>query len=333
VEDNTYDPYRPYRMFLFDLLRQPGEENRFFAGGSPDGRTHNLPLMPLLNGDNPLSNTLPSKFLRLTDTQYFLLRQWAYGHFYNEKREGWSSPDPWNPYADWRNRTGRDLDRGVLTNLAGGAFCPGCEVGWVMRNPSVYYAPYRFKADPAFYEFQETAAQSNTSTGPSEGEFTSYISKPLGLKNDFDVGLQPGDVTKYMALPWQADFNECSTNVTNVTYTQWNLLYPKSDGDTQMQAGEKTWESLWWPAHRPMEVFQAKGALTPDAKYEWVVWARGVPQTKEGDFKMVSEWWRLGFVRKNPFANPDMRGNILPPPQVPPYVNTEYTNRTQENDK
>jgi hypothetical protein len=333
VEDNTYDPYRAYRMFLFDLLRQPGEENRFFAGGAPDGRTHNLPLMPLLNGDNPLSNTLPSKFLRLTDTQYFLLRQWAHGHFYNEKREGWASPDPWNPYASWENRTGRDLDRGVLTNLAGGAFCPGCEVGWVMRNPSVYYAPYRFKADPAFYQFQETAAQSNTSTGPSEGEFTSYIAKPLGLKNDFDIGLQPGDVTKYMALPWQADFNECSTNVTNVTYLDWNLLYPESDGDTQMQAVEKTWESLWWPAHRPMEVFQAQGALTPDANYEWVVWARGVPQTKEGDFKMVSEWWRLGFVRKNPYASPDMRGNIVPPPNTPPYVNTEYTPRTTENDK
>jgi hypothetical protein len=332
IEDNTYDPYRSYRMFLFDLLRQPGEENRFFAGGNPDGRTHNLPLMPLLNGDNPLSNTLPSKFLRLTDTQYFMLRQWAHGHFYNEKREHWANPDPWNPYASWENRTGRDLDRGVLTNLAGGAFCPGCEVGWVMRNPSVYYAPYRFKADPAFYQFQETAAQSNSSTGPSEGEFTSYIAKPLGLKNNFDVGLQPGDVTKYMALPWQADFNECSTNVTNVTYLDWNLLYPESDGDTEMQAGEKTWESLWWPAHRPMEVFQAKGALSPDASYEWVVWARGVPQTKEGDFKMVTEWWRLGFVRKNPYANPDMRGNIVPPPNTPPYVNTEYTPRSPEND-
>jgi hypothetical protein len=333
IEDNTYDPYRPYRMFLFDLLRQPGEENRFFAGGNPDGRTHNLPLMPLLSGDNPLSNTLSSKFLRLTDTQYYLLRQWAFGHFYNEKREGWGHPDPWNPYADWVNRTGRDLDRGVLTNLAGGAFCPGCEVGWIMRNPSVYHDTYRFKADPAFYEFQETAAQSNTSTGASEGEFTSYISKPLGLKNNFDVGLQPGDVTKYMALPWQADFNECSTQTIDVTYLQWNLLYPKSDGDAQMERNEKTWETLWWPAHRPMDVFQVDGPLSADADYQWVVWARGVPQTKEGDFKMVTEWWRLGFVRKNPFADPDMRGNILPPPQIPPYVNTEYTYRRKENEE
>ena len=30
---------------------------------------------------------------------------------------------------------------------------------------------------------------------------------------------QPGDINAYMALPWQADFNECNTN--------------------------------WWPAQRP----------------------------------------------------------------------------------
>ncbi|MBB4639227.1 LodA/GoxA family CTQ-dependent oxidase [Longimicrobium terrae] len=330
---NTHDPNRAYRQFLFDLLRPPGEENRFFAGGSPEMRTHNLPLMPLLAGDNPISNTLTSKFLRLTDTQYFLLRQWAAGRFYNEKREGWGDPDPWAPYAGWVNRTGRDLDRGVLSNIVGGAFCPGGEVGWVMRNPSIYQRPWRIKADPAFYVFQETAAQSNTGTGANEPEFTSYISKPLGHKNDFDVGLQPGDLTKSMALPWQADFNECSTQSIDVTYAQWNVLYPESDGDSAMTRGQRMWETLWWPAHRPMDVFSANGPLSPTADYQWGVWARGVPQTKEGDLKMVTEWWRLGFVIRNPFAQRNMLGNIVPPPPIPPYVSTEYTPRNQENDE
>jgi len=333
IAEHTHDPYRAYRRFLFDLLRQPGEENRFFAGGNPDGRTHNLPLMPLLNGDNPLTNTLPSKFVRLTDTQYFLLRQWAEGRFYNEKREGWTDPDPWNPYAGWKNLTGADLDRGVLSNLAGGAFCPGCEVGWIMRNPSIYQAPYRIKADPTFSAFQETAAQANTSTGSAENEFFSYISQPLSLRNDFAAGLQPGDLTKYMALPWQADFNECSTQTVDVTYLQWNLIYPENEGDTQALRAGRTWEALWWPAHRPMEVYQAPSgtALSKDTAFEWVVWARGVPQTQQGDLKMVTEWWRLGFVRKNPFADFDMRTNILPPPQPPLYINTEYTYRKGES--
>ncbi|MGC2696343.1 MAG: LodA/GoxA family CTQ-dependent oxidase, partial [Candidatus Angelobacter sp.] len=87
-ENATYDPYHEFRMYLFDLLRQPGEENGFRLGGRPNSRTHNLPLMPLLAGDNPLTNHVPSKFLRLTDYQLFLLRQWAEGKFYNEILEG-----------------------------------------------------------------------------------------------------------------------------------------------------------------------------------------------------------------------------------------------------
>lgn len=333
IAANTHDPYKQYRRFLFDLLREPGEENRFFTGRDPDSRTHNLPLMPLLAGDNPISNVLPSKFLRLTDYQYYVLRQWADGLFYNEKREGWGDPDPWWPYASWVNRTGHDLDRGVLTNVVGGAFCPGGEVGWVMRNPSIYHAPYRIKADPTFYAFQETAAQSNTGTGPSEPEFTAYIGTSLAQKNDFDTGLQPGDLTKYMALPWQTDFNECSMQTINVTYLEWNQIFAKSDGDSQMTRGERVWDTLWWPAHRPMEVFEIAGMQGgAPTGYNWVVWAQGVPQTKEGDLKMVTEWWRFGFVRRNPWASMDMRANILPPPQTPPYISVEATPHTPEED-
>ena len=154
------------RQFLFDLLRTPGAENQFMVGGRPDSRVHNLPLMPLLCGDNPITNTLPSKFFRLTDYQHYLLRQWARGLFYNEKQEGWADPDPLKPYGDWVNRTARDLDRGVISNILGGSFCPGGEIGWVMRNPSIWREPYRIKADPAFYNFGQTPAQANTGSVP-----------------------------------------------------------------------------------------------------------------------------------------------------------------------
>ncbi|HEX2205614.1 MAG TPA: LodA/GoxA family CTQ-dependent oxidase, partial [Longimicrobium sp.] len=191
------------------------------------------------------------------------------------------------------------------------------------------------KADPAFYQFQETAAQANASTGSGATEpgFGAYIYEALSHDNDFGRGLQPGDLTKYMALPWQADFNECSTQKVDITYADWNVIYPESDGDARLAAAQRSWEALWWPAHRPMQVFVPTGE--PGQKpsgYDWLVWARGVPQTKEGDFKMVTEWWRLGFVRKNPWASQDMSGNTVPPPQTPPYISTEYTPRTTESD-
>lgn len=319
----TQDPYRPYRQYLFDLLRRSGEENEFRIATKPSSRVHGLPLMPLLAGDNPITNTFASKFLRLTDYQYYLLRQWALGLFYNEKMEGWGHADPWKPYAGWVNRTGRDLDQGVLTNLLGGAFCPGGEVAWIIRNPAIWLEPYRIKADPDFSSFRQTAAQSNAD-GPSmpEADYSAYVEVVLSQDNDFDTGLQPGDLTKYSAVPWQADFNECTTQTINVTYEDWNVIYPESEGDSLMEREQSVWETLWWPAHRPLQVYDPKSG-------QYVDWSRGIPGTNAGDLKMVTEWWRLAFVRDNPKVpyDPSDQGAQSPPP----YIAVERTEDKEES--
>jgi L-Lysine epsilon oxidase N-terminal/L-lysine epsilon oxidase C-terminal domain len=320
VETCTRDPYRAYRRYLFDLLRQSGEENNFRVGSKPSSRVHGLPLMPLLAGDNPLSNELPSKFLRLTDLQYYLLRQWASGLFYNEDLEGWAHPDPWRPYAGWVKRTGGDLDRGVLSNLLGGAFCPGGEIGWIIRNPSIYLEPFRVKADPSFSSFRQTAAQANANRAAvPEADYSAYVEAALSQNDNFDRGMQPGDLTKHMALPWQSDFNECTSQPINVTYEQWNRLYPGSEKDTLMKREEAVWETLWWPAHRPLQVWEP----APGGGFRFVDWSRGVPQTNAGDLKMATEWWRLAFVRQNPQASEEP--TEVPPPNIPPFVAVERT--------
>ena len=327
VKANTYDPYGPMRKFLFDLLRAPGEENQFMISGRPDSRVHNLPRMPLLCGDNPITNTLVSKFFRLTDYQYYLLRQWALGLFYNEKVEGWVDPppDPLHPYASWVNHTGRDLDRGVISNILGGSFCPGAEIGWVMRNPSIWVEPYRIKADPAFYNFGQTPAQANRGTVP-DSDFAFYAGDDLSQTNDFMTGLQPGDLTKYMSVPWQADFNECSTQPVDVTYEKWNVIYPDGDNDKLMAREQRVWETLWWPAHRPMQTNELVLAPDGSSSISWLDWTPGVPQTNAGDLKMVNEWWRLSIVKRNPSG--DIQPSTLGTPDNPPYISVERTKRT-----
>jgi hypothetical protein len=74
------------------------------------------------------------------------------------------------------------LTRTVLEQCAGGAFFPGIEMTAIARHPGLYKEVYRLN----------------------------------------DHVLEPGDVTKYMALPWQADFYECRDH--------------------------------WWPAQRPDDV-------------------------------------------------------------------------------
>ncbi|QNQ08963.1 LodA/GoxA family CTQ-dependent oxidase [Sphingomonas alpina] len=302
----TTDPGRSYRQYLFDLLRKPGEENSFRLGSNPATRTYHLPLMPLLAGDNPITNKTVSKFLRLTDTQLFMLRQWAKGLFIDEVGAGFvpDTIDPWQPYKDWTATTGRELDRGVLSNGLGGAFCPGGEVTWIIRNPAIWRAPYRIKADPEWYQFQLTAAQQNANrwgAGVGEEGYVSYINDPLSQGSDFTIGLQPGDMTKLSGLPWQADFNECSTQMIDVTYEEWNQLSPDSVGDSLMTQEQRVWETLWWPAHRPMQVY-VPAVVDGKPTLQFRAWARGIPQTSAGDLKMVTEWSKLGFVVRNPQA-------------------------------
>lgn len=322
-EAATNDPYRDFRMYLYKLLRRPGEENAFKTAGKPESRLFRLPLMPLLAGDNPGDNNLPSKFLRLTDYQLYILRQWAEGKFYNEVDERWvpdTDVDPFLPYQHLLGNSARDLDQGVLMNVLGGAFYPGAEVCWLIRNPSAYKVPYRFRADPDFYNFGQTAANQSKAR-ISEQEYLGNSDVALSQKSNLKRGLQPGDVTKYSALPWQADFNECSTQTIDITYELWNSIDPRSEKDPWLKLEQQTWETLWWPAHRPLQAFEVTSVTDGKPNYDFLGWSRGVPQTLAGDLKMVTEWARLGFLIRNPYVSPDDLDK--PSPDLAKYISVE----------
>jgi hypothetical protein len=197
-----------------------------------------LPLMPMLCGDNCFEpGPLTSTFLTLTQTQYFYLLQWAAGRFEIASE----APQPL--------REGAALDRGALENCVGGAFSPGIEVTWISRDPRIYAEPLRIRA-------------------------ATDVQPPLSLGQDFERGLEPGDLCKYMALPWQADFNECS----------------------QEQAGDRF--AYWWPVQRPDFVF-----VEHDGQLRQVPWVgsdrdQNAPDYLEfqHDLEMVRRWSELGFV-------------------------------------
>jgi hypothetical protein len=278
---------RTWRERIWWALRKPGQENIFKYPPDPSIPNYSLTLMPFLCGDNPISNNLPSKFLRLTDTQLFILGQWAEGKFINEKKEGIDTTPPEQSPSTGAAVTGTDLDRGVLSNGLGGSFCPGGEVSWIIRNPAVYAEPFRIKHSPYF----------------SNKVLNSWEPNPLSLpgapatpdaQGSLQVGLEPGDLTKYSAVPWQSDFNECSNQQTDITYALWNVTDPQSVGDPAAQVFQTTY---WWPSHRPMEVFL-------DSSGDQGSWSQGIPQTNAGDLKMVTAWKELGFLQANPTYTP-----------------------------
>lgn len=274
-----------WRMRIWWALRKPGQENLYTFPPDPSMPNYLLVLMPFLCGDNPISNSVPSKFLRLTDTQLFILGQWAAGKFINEQSEDIPTTPP-----EQGTTTGTDLDRGVLSNALGGAFCPGGEVTWIVRNPAIYAEPFRIKHSSYF------SSKTLASWDPNPLSLPGPLTTPQD-QGSLAVGLEPGDLTKYSGVPWQADFNECSNQTIDTTYAQWNVIEPQSVGDP---APDVTKTTFWWPSHRPMEVFQDMGG----GNYGQVAWSQGVPQTNAGDLKMVTAWRELGFLMETPDWTP-----------------------------
>ncbi|MCP9769889.1 hypothetical protein EGI22_18445 [Lacihabitans sp. LS3-19] len=272
---NGQDPNLKLRLFILGIMRGENQLNQYTVESL--SKTPNKPrLMPMLCGNNPLSNTAPEKFLAVRETQLFFLKQWAAGKFVNECMEwGESNPNCKNPWA-LPPTTGVEIDRGVLGTALGGAFCPGGEMSWIMQNPAIYSEPYRIKHAPYL-----------------AGGLT--IPKPIAdidgsAAPDLSKGLEPGDITKYIGVPWQADFHECTDNDTDITYEKWNNLNLDSIGDPIQQ--RIAYNIPWWPAHRPIVV--SNSANDPQ-----VYWASGIPDNNAGDLQMVQAWKDLGFLIKN----------------------------------
>lgn len=220
-----------FKPILQDVIRRPDDKNKA-------GR------MPVIAGDNPLGGLPESKYLTLTQTQYFILSQFANGTF--------------SPSAPATKGEGVSLDQANLMNCVGGAFCPGIEMTWVCRDTTIYAPlPANPTLSDAFRIRHKDVSQGLTLTN--------------GANNDYSAGMEPGDIIKYMAQPWQADFNECSVQPID---------------------GKKHW---WWPAQRPYSVFPA---ADPGKQHPWTrLKADGVNQNDTfSNEQMVANWKDLGFI-------------------------------------
>jgi L-lysine 6-oxidase len=201
---------------------------------------------------------LIDKFLTLTQTQYFFLQQWAAGLFDT------TTPPPVD--IDVR------LTQASMGNCVGGPFCPGIEVTWSTRSPSIYAGPSTIKSRHTndYYNSHGLDPNENEATPVSEG-------------------CEPGDLTKRMAIPWQADFFQCSLQFINFTDPNVN----KGDGVPV----PPTYYAYWWPPQSPWQVIT--GDLTPATQAEagtpagyQVLFTRGINTFSQ----MIDYWSYMGFI-------------------------------------
>lgn len=258
------------RDYVDWIDRVPNGPNQLFSN-------EGIPLMPLNSGDNSVTNQGPIyKFETLSATQYFFLHQWAVGKF----RVGPAAPRP----------LAERLDEAHLGNCVGAPFSPGIETTWIMRNAPLYRAPFHLKLahhDDGDAALQAYYRQHGLSTTADEAE---------------GRGCEPGDLTKRMAIPWQADFQECTVQTPNITNPSINQF---ADG-TGIEV-PPTFYVYWWPPQSPMHV--VNGDLSPQGQVldavvsgidgqpvipagQRVPYQRGIDSVAS----IIDNWSRLGFI-------------------------------------
>ncbi|KAF1040628.1 MAG: L-lysine 6-oxidase [Burkholderia lata] len=247
----------------FDLIRNPGNNAQ-----SSDGS-----LMPLALGDNQKS------FLSLTTLQYFFVSQWAGGYLYRYK------PKDLGP--------GEYLDKTVLTNCLGGRFGPGIDLTFVVRDPNLYKEDWM---DPKIGPFRINARKFDYSAATESEPFlgVGYIPSDSNHRE-----IEPGDLVKFMAIPWHADYNSCATHLPD----------PNPQGNKNLY-----WS---WPAQRPVAVYTYDDLATVENQtspptllpnyQRYSVRGEGTHAT---DPKMVgryqirkdilNNWDKIGFVIQGP---------------------------------
>jgi len=221
--------------------------------------------MPLSLGDATKS------FLSVTPTQYYFLSQW-----YEGKSVANAAP----------LGGGERLDKVVLENCLGGRYSPGIELTFIVRDVNLYKQNWQGETGP----FRINNAVLDYAKAQIDKPFLGEGYVPLR-----SVLVEPGDLCKFMALPWHTDYNSCATHTPDPNPANNNSLY---------------WS---WPAQRPVSVFPADKCTFDSAKNQWNL--GGQLFSVRGDegngthsdypqqtgryqcyFDYVENWHKVGFV-------------------------------------
>lgn len=266
----TDDPDRTIMSGLA-YVRNPNNDGELSVG---------VPLMPLSLGE------AGTDFLAVSRTQYFFLEQWSLGRF--------------DPEAGTRLGPGEYLDMAALSNCLGGRYVPGIELSYPVRQPDLYDTDWRTSgAGP----FRIRHRSLDYATATKAAPFLSGGWIPLHGMSD---GLEPGDLSKFMSVPWQTDYNSCSIHQPSINTSGRNTA-----------TGNPTTLYWSWPSQRPDAVYPAtqvvNGVLPPR------VWSIRGPGTLTNDPKSaatfqkalqsVQQWDRIGVVLQGPV----IRGGDYPP--------------------
>jgi hypothetical protein len=238
--------------------------------------------MPWIYGDAmSLPPISPRQHVTVSPTQYAQLAAWAAGRFVADDDPAYVPPADLDavPLADQP----ATLTRAALDFCLADAFHPGCEVTWPMRHPTMYAAPFRVRHRPEGVRVPDYGSRLTPQVATSVGG-------PLYAQG-------PGDLTRWMAVPWQTDTASCRSG-----YQDLMGYGPRYD----------PYVPTFWPARVPNHVLTtddyaivvdpARPMAQRQAAFERrATWLRflSAPYQQAID-EMVTEFGKLGVVEQRP---------------------------------
>ncbi|MEU0688517.1 LodA/GoxA family CTQ-dependent oxidase [Streptomyces uncialis] len=222
----------------------------------------------------------------LTVTQLKLFESWVEGDFDTTPR----TPQPDLDRAPVALQPGL-LDRAALDHCLADAFHPGCEVTWPVRHRTLYQEPFRILHR----------------TDGNDPDYGPHLTSTKALAGNGPLHAQgPGDLTRWMGLPWQTDTASCRSGYEIVA---------------NIGARYSPYLPSFWPARVPNQVLKEedldivnnKDATHDDDLRERAfarraVWLRFLsPDKVEGWQNMVDWWAKFGIVETHTYTVEDGR--------------------------
>jgi len=286
----------------------------------PPEPTDNNPLpWPWIYGDSmnvPPANT-PRQNASVSPLQYRTLQAWAAGRF-TASGSGAHADDLSKVPLEQQPAT---LDRAALEFCLADAFHPGCELTWPVRHLTMYARPFRIRHRPA---------------GTAEPDYGPNLTPAIAQSFGGPLYAQgPGDLTRWMGLPWQADTAFCRSGYSR-TYDPYIPTF--------------------WPARVPNQVLTEEAyaivmnqALPLEERLNAfesrALWTRaidaGTTDVAKRMERMVQIFGAMGVVepRPGPAGDPAFPAEMMleatgkaptPPPPAPPMPLAAAALRPQE---
>lgn len=288
------------RRQIFNQFRYPQDLNPNLNLTAPDNRSLSsdgpkVVEWPWFYGDN-IGDDNNWGYMSVTELQYQYLAQWAAGDFDQDWQGVPEHPESLDEVPLVAQPT--TLDRANMEYCLGGPFHPGCELTWPVRQTSMFSEPFRVRRRPEdvpprdYGDVLEVDQVYVAGVGPTPGG-------PLYFNG-------PGDLTRWMAVPWQTDTSSC-----------------RSGYDPDYDPNLPT----FWPVRVPNQVLTEADyhkVLDTDlpieerieAFYSRAVWYRflGPDWDYFGQIDtMISRFGDLGLIERRPGPEDDAGKEAFPP--------------------